>query len=114
MTYFARRHVPDAPTTPTRALDATFTPSTTKWTMVMYTINLACNAGQTSTVELRSDNAATPTTARCSATLAPVGGTSVAVRQELVYLVPPGDTVKLVSAGTGTPTIAHQTECAIA
>lgn len=110
MTFFKRANNPDPPTTPARALDAVFTPSPSKWVLCIYTIQLVEGTAQTSTVELRSDSASPPTTVRCSAILA---ATTVTGRQLLVYLCPPGDNVKLVSSGTGTPTIVHQTECAL-
>lgn len=76
----------------------------------MYTVQLVITTGQTATVELRSDSAATPTTARTSATSNIIG----TLRFELVYDVPPGDNVKLVSSGTGASTIANQTEMTFA
>lgn len=113
MTWFKRANTPDAPTTPTRALDAVFTPDASKFVLCVYTIQIVGAAGTTCAVELRSDSAVTPTTVRCSATLTVVGaGDSDTVRQILVHLCPPGHTVKLVSSGTGVPTIAHQTETA--
>jgi hypothetical protein len=113
MSWFKRANTPDAPVTPTRALDTAFTPSATKFVLCIYTIQCVGAAGTSSTVELRSDNATTPTTVRCSAMLAVTGaGDSDTVRQLLVYLCPPGDNVKLVSSGAGVLTIAHQTEVA--
>lgn len=106
---------PGAPTTPTRALDTPFQPSTTKHVLGMYSVNLACDEGETSTVELRSDAVNPPTTVRASAHFAAgaAAGASAAARQELVYVVPPGHYVSLVAAGTGVATIAHQTEMVI-
>ncbi len=98
------------PATPTRALDATFTPSATNYTLCSYTIEFATAAGNDGSVELRSDTASPPTTVRESARSALVGGTSITIRQTLRYLCPPAHTIKLVTAGTGTITIAHQTE----
>jgi hypothetical protein len=112
--WFKARRTPDPPLTPARALDTTFTPDTGKFVLCIYTIQLVCAAGQTETVELRSDSASPPTAVRCSASLSVTGsGDSDTIHQVLMYLCPEGDNVRLVSSGTGTPTIAHQTEIAI-
>lgn len=106
---------PGTPTTPTRALDVAFAPHATDYVMGMYTIEMACDPGESSVVELRSDAANPPTTVRCSAKLsadAALGG-SVTGRQQLTYVAQPGHFVKLVSSGTGAASIAHQTELAI-
>lgn len=103
---------PGAPVTPARTLNANFTPSLVGATLVLYTIELQCTASQTSSVELRSDSAATPTTPRTSAVLT-IAATGIAttVRQLLAYVVAAGDNVRLVSAGNGTtPVIAQQVE----
>ena len=106
---------PGAPVVTTRALDTTFTPSTTAYTLCLYTIQLQCTATQTSQVELRSDTASPPTVARASAALTIAAtGISTTVRQQLVYVAAPNDTVRLVSSGTGTaPTIVQQIEIPI-
>ena len=100
---------PGAPIITTRALDADFTPSATAYTLCIYTINMVVASTQSSTVVLNSDAVATPTTPRCSASTNVVG----TARQVLVYVCPPGENVKLVSSGTGTPTIVHQVEIPI-
>ena len=115
MTWTARKNTPDPPITPTRALDTTFQPSATRYTLLMYTIQLVGAAAQSGTVELRVDTASPPTTARASAMLAVTGaGDSDTTRSMVIGVAAPGDNVRLVFAGTGTPTIAHQTEIAIA
>lgn len=110
--------------TPSRALNANFTPSSFKVTLVTYTISISASAtiaggGQTGTVELRSDTSATPTTARASvsntnsvslAIAVGVVNTQVAV---LSWLVPAGYNVRLVSSGTATISILSQTEVTI-
>jgi len=114
MTWFKARRYPDAPVTPSRALDSTFTPDAAKWVLCTYTIQIVAAAGTSALVELRSDAATPPTTVRCSVTLSVTGaGDSDTVQAQLVYLCPPGDNVRLVSSGTATPTIAHQTETAM-
>src|SRR5678815_4563571 len=85
---------PAAPTTPTRTLDTEFTPSATKWTLCSYVVQLVAADAATPSVELRSDSASPPTTARAVASLAPTStGGSVTVKQTLTYLVPPGHKV---------------------
>lgn len=106
---------PGTPVLTTRTLDTTFQPSASRYTLCVYTIELQCTALQTMLVELRSDSAATPTVARCSAKLT-VAATGVAttIRQTLTWITAPGDNVKLVTAGTGTaPVIAQQFEMQI-
>jgi hypothetical protein len=83
----------------------------------MYTLTLDADNDETATCELRSDSAATPTTVRCSASLAasdPGAATPKIVgRQQLTYVVPPAHTVKLVTSGSGVVTLTHQTEMVI-
>lgn len=106
---------PGAPTTPTRALDTSFQPSTTKHALCMYTIEMNCDTTESCVVELRSDAADPPTTVRASTKLLPTltGGGSVIARQQMTYIVPPGHYVKLVNTATGVSTIAHQTEMVV-
>lgn len=108
---------PGTPTATARALDADFTPSATKHTLVMYTIELDCDNDESATVELRSDAATPPVTVRASAHLAPsdpgAATPKVVSRQQLTYVVPPGHNVRLVKSGTGVASIAHQTEMVI-
>ncbi len=102
------------PTTPACSLNAAFQPSASGFTMAMYTIQHVAAHGNDGTVTLLSDAANPPTTARCSTRLAVTDdAAAVTSCQQLFYIVPPGHYVKLVSAGTGTPTIANQTEAVI-
>ncbi len=105
---------PAAPSTPARVIGTAWRPSTTKYTLVQITLQLVATHGQDGTVELRSDAASTPTTARASTRLAVTDAAAGATMcQQLSYLVPPGHYVKLVAAGTGTPTIVNQVETAL-
>jgi hypothetical protein len=103
------------PSTPTRALDTAFQISTSNAYMVFYTISISVTStllgSQAGAVELRSDSAATPTTARSkvSNTLSGVAATNTK-EAVLCYLVPAGHYVKLVSSGAGTLSITSQTE----
>lgn len=110
--------------TPSRVLGTAFQPSTTKSVLCIYTISISCSAtiaggGQTGSVELRSDSAATPTTVRSQ--IANTNSVSLAVAVGVVntqvsvvcHLVPAGDFVRLVSAGTGTISIVNQTEVTV-
>lgn len=101
---------PAAPTTPSRAIGTAFQPSTTKYVLGQYTIEMDSDAGESVLVELLSDAANPPTTARASAKNALTGGTKLVARQQLTYLVPPGHYVKLVVTQTGTSSIANQVE----
>lgn len=111
--------------TPSRALNTNFTPSATNAVFVSYSIGMTCTAtilgGQSSTVELRSDTNATPTTVRASIN----AGNSVSIAisltavntqtVSLIYLVPPGHNVRLVSSGTCTAlSIISQSEVSLA
>lgn len=105
---------------PGRSLDSTFQPSATRPVLVCYVIEFTTAAtvagGQTGTVELRSDAASPPTTVRGSVldTLGVTLGISVNInhssRVPLVYIVPAGHNVRLVSSGTATISLASQTE----
>ena len=84
--------------------------------MGIYSVTIATDDGEVGTVELRSDTSSPPTTVRCSAQnnfsvsgVLGVTGTST-VRSVLVYVVPPGHNVRLVTSGTATFTLANQTE----
>lgn len=112
--------VASSPSTPSRTLNANFTPNATKATMVFYTIEITCIlsllGGQTGTVELRSDSAATPITARCAVRNANSGIIGLTNTQYSVvsYLVPAGHNVRLVSSGTAASiTIVNQAEVTI-
>lgn len=105
---------PGATVATARALDADFTPNATKHTLCMYTIEMTCDDGQDVSVELRTDAATPPVTARASARFKNVTSGNVSVvRQQLVCVVQPGQKVRLVKAGAGLAAIAHQTEIVI-
>lgn len=114
------------PSTPTRALNAAFRPSTTKATLVNYSVQVQAAtpllAGSaTATVELLSDANATPTTVRARASVGQQVGLSVSVAITdsnvipLSYIVPAGHYVLLKStvAGTASASIVAQTEEAL-
>lgn len=106
--------------TPSRSLNANFQPSATKATWVSYSISISCamtlGGGQTSTVELRSDTSATPTTVRATAANGNSGtlivGVAITNAQTLPlsHLVPAGHNVRLVSSGSCTVSLVSQTE----
>ncbi len=108
---------PDDTVVPTRSLNVAFQPSLTRYTLVGYTIQQVQAEGNDGSVELRCDAVATPTTSRCSArcAVASDGAATPAVttRTQLVFLVPPAHYVKLVSAGSGTPTVIEQFEVGV-
>ena len=109
-----------AASTPTRVLNTTFAPNSTRPVLVIYTVEISCTAtllgGQAGTVELRSDMAATPTTVRSSVSNANTVSLAIALtavntqRGVLTYLVPPGHNVRLVVSGSATITLVNQTE----
>lgn len=111
------------PSTPSRTLNNNFTPSASDAVWVTYTIEITCTAtlsgGQTGTVELRSDTNATPTTARSSISNSNSISLAIAItssntqRASVSYLVPANHNVRLVSSGTATISIVHQSEVAI-
>lgn len=114
------------PSTPTRTLNTAFRPSTTKATLVNYSVQVQAAtpllAGSaTATVELLSDAAATPTTVRARASVGQQVGLSVSVAITdsnvipLSYIVPAGHYVLLKStvAGTASASIVAQTEEAL-
>lgn len=108
------------PTTPNRALNTNFTPSSTSAVMVIYSITItsvaAVASGQTGSVELLSDINPVPVTVRCSVsntnsiTLGVGIGISNSQRGQVAYLVPPGHSVRLSSTGTSTISITNQLE----
>lgn len=110
--------------TPTRALNTNFTPSSTSAVMACYTVKISCSltitGSCTGTVELRSDTNSTPTTSRAravneiSATLALTITIANNPEHEMCYLVPPNHNVRLVSSGTATISITAQSETLIA
>lgn len=103
---------PTAPVTSARVADGSvFQPSAAHATFVSYTIQQVATHGQDGTVKLLSDAANPPTTERDECRLAVIDDVaSVTVCKSLVYIVPAGHYVKLVAAGTGTPTITQQSE----
>lgn len=111
------------PTVSARALNTNFTPHATRPTWCTYTTEITAVAslvsGQASVVELRSDTNTTPTTVRASCrsdvniTLGLSIGWNHVTRHTLSYTVPAGHKVRLVSSGTATITISHQTECTL-
>jgi len=104
--------------TPARTLgSAGFQPSTTKYTLCLYTVSISATTtiggGQDGNIELRSDSGSTPTTVRATARLRQVATLAVALQldqnqtQQLIYLVPPGHFVRLVGTQTvGAPTLS--------
>lgn len=107
--------------TPSRTLNsAGFQPSITRPTLCIYTINVSTTliaiGTNTGYVELRSDSNSTPTTVRCKTGRLFTLGVGISINEThdhqavLVHLVPPGDYVKLVTTGTVTATLTHQTE----
>lgn len=111
------------PTAPERSLNSTFTPHATRPTLCIYTIEITAVAslisGQSGTVELRSDTSTPPTTVRASCksdysiTLGVSIGWNHIGRYVLTYICPAGHNIRLVSSGTATISIAHQTECTL-
>lgn len=109
--------------TPTRVLGTAFQPSTTRPTLVLYSIKTAVTnpllaGASTAMVQLMSDTNATPTTVRGEVAAESSVGLAVAVAittsntAVLAYLVPANHYVRLVSTttGTGTTSVIRQTE----
>lgn len=104
--------------TPSRTIgSAGFQPSTTKYTLVSYTLSvdaaLSLTGGAKGRVELRSDSSSTPTTVRCAVGNGNTGTLTVGLNTTqnatapCTYIVPPGDYVRLVSVtDSGTPTFS--------
>jgi hypothetical protein len=112
-----------APIVSSRTLGATFQPSATKATLVSYSVktqvtNPLLAGTSTSTVTLLSDAANPPTTERARVEATSGVGLSVSIAlttsntAPLIYIVPPGHYVRLVStvSGTGATSITSQTE----
>lgn len=113
-----------SPVTPTRALDTTFQPSTTRPTWVSYSVAItyavaALLTDEGALVELLSDASNPPTTVRTSAqmrmqaTLVGQLALTVESNHQLSYMVPTGHFVRLRSTifGGGTAVILpHQVE----
>lgn len=100
------------PTNPARALNTNYQPSTTRYTMVIASIQTQSTSGQTGTVKLLSDAATPPTVerARVANTVAVLLGISSTTTNVLVYIVPPGHYYRLDSTGTATNTLVVITE----
>lgn len=106
--------------TPTRTLNANFTPSATRPVLCIYTGtwtgSLSVTGSLAGVLELRSDTSATPTTKRLDAqpglnmTLSVGVTVGATIPWELMYLCPLGHNVRLVSSGTGTFAITGQNE----
>jgi len=113
------------PSKPPRFLNTNFTPSKTKYTLCIYTIELSAavssSGNQKALVELRSDAEDTPTTVRCSTScgvnLMQGGAIEFTGSQQgiLLYIVPPNHSVCLASTLTqsATASIIHQVEIMI-
>ncbi len=103
-----------------RALDTTFTPSTShggRAVQLSVSGTLRCQSTllspQTAAVELRSDSQITPTTTRVDASFTLEGVVATCtVPFFLSYEVPAGETVRLVTSGAGTVTITAINETA--
>jgi len=105
---------------PSRSLNANFQPSATRPTLCVYTGtwqgSLSVTGSQTGTVELRSDSAATPTTARTSVVpavnlaLGLTVGSTINLPWVLAYSCIAGHNVRLVTSGTGTFVITSSCE----
>jgi hypothetical protein len=106
--------------TPTRALNANFTPSSTRPVLCIYTGtwsgSLSVTGSLAGVLELRSDTSATPTTKRIDAqpglnmTLSVGVTVGATIPWTLTYLCPINHNVRLVSSGTGTFALTGQTE----
>lgn len=106
---------PSAPAQPSRVIGTAYQPSTTQQVLIAVTVEMVATSAQDGSVALESDAATTPTTERASARLAVgSGGVSTTIRQTLVYIVPIGHYVKLVSSGTGTHTVIDVVETPLA
>jgi len=95
------------PSTPARTLNTNFTPNASRPTLCIYSVQISCTttllSGDDGIIDLRSDTAVTPTTVRCSMRnrlfqgLGVTVGTNSVVRSVLIYLVPAGHNVRLVT-----------------
>lgn len=104
---------PSAPTTPVRVLGTPFIPSATRWVLCMYSFELDVDATEDRSIKLLSDVDADPATERAEWKLVgATGDEKLVARAQLVYMCPPGHSVKLVAAGTGTSSITQQCEVA--
>ena len=111
------------PTTPARTFNTNFTPNASRPTLCIYSCEISATtslaSGDDGTIDLRSDTAVTPTTIRCSMrnrlfqTVGVTVGTNSIVRSVLMYLVPAGHNVRLVTTTlVAAPifTLVNQTE----
>lgn len=103
-----------SPSSPARTLNTNFVPSVDRHALCFYTVEISCTttllSGADGVIELRSDAAVTPTTVRCSVrnrmvqTLGVTLGSNSVVRGVLSFLVPRGESVRLVTTTTvGAP-----------
>jgi hypothetical protein len=109
--------------TPTRALNANFTPSATRPVLCSYsgvwTGSLSLTGSQVGVIELRSDSAATPTTKRMDAQpqmslgVAVALGSTIGIPWLLSYLCPANHPVRLVTSGAGTFALTSQVEAVL-
>jgi hypothetical protein len=108
-------------TSPGRTLNSVgYQPHATRPTVVMYSVRflaiLSLGGDDIGTLELRSDSGATPTTvvvkaeARHALGVGVGVGSTVDLTIPVVYLVPPGHYVRLVSSGDATVNLVSQTE----
>jgi hypothetical protein len=106
--------------TSSRTLNSNFAPSATAPVLATYSVQIVCAAslvgGQSSTVELRSDASATPSTVRATAANANSVSLAIAITVSntqtvpISYLVPAGHFVRLSATGTCTTTLVSQAE----
>lgn len=112
------------PTAPVRALNTNFTPNTERPTLCIYSVEIAgvttLLSGDDGTIDLRSDTAVTPTTVRCSMRnrvfqgLGVTVGLQSTIRSTLVYLVPAGHNVRLVTTViVATPVFTLVSSCEV-
>ena len=106
--------------TPSRVFGTAFQPSATRPVLCIYTVQIAAafslTSGQTGTVQFLSDSSNPPVTVRNVTSSGLSGSLTVGLNMTntqqavIVYLVPAGDFVKLVSSGTATITLVQQVE----
>lgn len=113
-------NMPLSVATPTRTMGTAFQPSATRPVLCVYTVQIAAafslTSGQTGTVQFLSDSANPPTVIRNVTSSGLTGSLTIGLNMTntqqavIVYLVPAGDWVKLVSSGTATITLVQQVE----
>lgn len=103
-------------TTPTRSLNSVFKPSTTRFTVCEYTVELAVSAtlltSQSITVDLLSDSNNPPTTSRGQTrnSTGALVGLQTTCRHQMTTVVKKNDYVKLSTGGNGTATLISSAE----